>query len=153
MRHGQVDHRFAALGERLVVLTQSPVATQPSEGALHDPALGQHHEAGYLVAALDDLQNPVAQLPRPVDQLAGIAAVGPNQFEPWEASLEFGQHQLGPVAVLDVRRMHHHGQYHTQRIYDQMAFSALDFLARVVSPRPPFCTVLTDWLSMMAAEG
>ena len=111
------------------------------------------HEARQVVAALDDLQNPAAQLPRPFDQLARVAAVGPDQLQPPEAALEQSRHQLGPVAVLNVGGMYHHGQHQAQRVYDDMTLATMDFLAGVVATRPPFSTVFTDWLSMIAAEG
>lgn len=153
MRHGQVDHCLAAFGEHLVVLAQASVSLEPPEGAFHDPSLGQDHEARHVVAALDDFQNPAPELSRPVDQLSGIAAIGPDQLQPGEAAFEFGQHQLGSIAVLNVGRMHHHGQHQAEGVYDDMTLAAVDLLARVVSTRPPFSTVFTDWLSMIAAEG
>ena len=153
MSHGQIDHGLAALGERFVVLAQAAVSSEPREGSLDDPTLGQNHEPRHVVAALDDLQNPPAQFPRPFDQLARIAAIGPDQLQPAETALEQGQHEFGPVAILDVGGMHHHGQQQTQRVYDDMTLAPVDLLAGVVSPRPPFSTVFTDWLSMIAAEG
>lgn len=153
MSHRQVDHGFAALGERLVILAQAAVSSEPREGSFDNPSLGHDYKPRHVVAAPDDLQDPAAQLSRPLDQLARIAAVGPDQLQPAEAPLEQGQHQLGPVAVLDVGRMHHHGKHQTQRVYDDMTLAAVDLLAGVVSTRPPFSTVFTDWLSMIAAEG
>jgi hypothetical protein len=40
-----------------------------------------------------------------------------------------------------------------ENIYEQMAFAAIDLLARIVAVRAPLSVVLTDWLSMMAALG
>ena len=97
--------------------------------------------------------NPAAHGRRPFDQLPRVSAVGPNHLEPRKQAHELGQNQLGPVAILDVGRMDHDRQDQTEGIDDDMSFAARDFLARIVSPRPPFSTVLTDWLSMMAAEG
>jgi hypothetical protein len=45
------------------------------------------------------------------------------------------------------------GEDHSERVDDEMTFSSVDFLARVISAEPPFSVVLTDWLSMMAALG
>jgi hypothetical protein len=48
-------------------------------------------------------------------------------------------------------------QQQTQRVYENMALLALDFLARIVAmridARPPFSALFTLWLSMMAAVG
>jgi hypothetical protein len=49
--------------------------------------------------------------------------------------------------------MHDNTQQQAKRVYRDVALAALDLLARVESARPPFCTVFTDWLSMMAALG
>jgi hypothetical protein len=153
MSHCQVNHGLAALGERLVVLAQATVSPEPRKGSLDDPTLGQNHEPCHVVVASDDLQNPPAQFPRPFDQLTRITSVGPDQFQPTEATLEQSQHELGSVAVLNVGRMYHDRQHQAQRVYDDMTLAAIDLLAGVVSTRPPFSTVFTDWLSMIAAEG
>ena len=153
MDHRQVNHRLAAFRQRLVVLAQTTIAAEPSKGSLDDPTLGQNAEAGDIVAAFDDLQEPVAQFSRPLDQFSGISPIGPNSFQPRELPDQFGQHQLGPVAVLDIGRMHNDGQEQTQGVYDDVPLAALDLLAGVVAAGPPFSTVFTDWLSMIAAEG
>ena len=49
--------------------------------------------------------------------------------------------------------MDHHRQHQAQRVYDDVPLAAVDLLARVVSTRPPFSVVLTDWLSKIAAVG
>jgi len=153
MRHSQVNDGFAAFRECFVVLAQAAVASEPGEGSFDDPALGQDHEARQVVAAFDDLQDPASQLPCPLDQLAGVPAVGPDPLEPPELADQSGQRPLRPVAVLDVGRMHDHNQQQAQGVYDDVTLAPVDLLARVVAPRPPFSTVFTDWLSMIAAEG
>ena len=56
------------------------------EGALDDPAARRHDEAGHVIAPLDDLDPEVGDLGAGLIDLAGVvAAVGPDQFEPWEA--------------------------------------------------------------------
>jgi len=153
MDHDQVDHRFAAFRQRLVVLAQTAIAAEPSEGSLDNPTLGQNLEAGHVVAAFDDLQDPVAQFSCPVDQFPGVSPIGPDQLEPREFPDQLGQHQLGPVAVLDVGGMHDHSQEQAQGVYNDVPLASLDLLAGVVAPGPPFSTVFTDWLSRIAAEG
>jgi hypothetical protein len=41
----------------------------------------------------------------------------------------------------------------TQRVYQQVAFAPVDFLAGIISMDPPFAVVLTDWLSRMTVLG
>ena len=61
------------------------------------------------------------------------------------------------VAILDIGGMNDRVQQQTQRIYEKMAFLALDLFARIVAMRvdagPPFSALFTLWLSMMAAVG
>jgi hypothetical protein len=151
--HGQVNYCFAAFRQRLVVLAQPTIAAEPSEGSLDDPAFGQNLEAGHVVAAFDDLQDPVTHFLGPLDQFPGVSSIGPDQLEPRELSDQLGQHQLGPVAVLDMGGMHDDGQKQAQGVYDNVPLAPFDLLAGVVAARPPFSAVFTDWLSMIAAEG
>ncbi len=105
MSHGQVDHRFAAVGQHFVVLAPTTITTEPAKGSLDHPPFGQNLKAGHIVAAFDDLQDPVPQLPGPLDPCAGVSPIGLNQLKPRELPGQLGQPQLGPVAVLDVGRV------------------------------------------------
>ena len=52
------------------------------EEALDDPPLGQRHEAPLVVAAFDDRQHQ-SQCGHAVrDEIAGVAAVGPDEGQP-----------------------------------------------------------------------
>ena len=68
-----------------------------------------------------------------------------------------GEQQDAAVAVLDVGGMNNGVQQQAQRIYEKVAFLALDLLARIIArrvdPGPPFSALFTLWLSMMAAVG
>ena len=61
------------------------------------------------------------------------------------------------ITVLDVSAVNDRVEQQTQRIYENVALLALDFLARIVAmrinPGPPFSALFTLWLSMMAAVG
>jgi hypothetical protein len=46
-----------------------------------------------------------------------------------------------------------HREDQAEAVDEDVPLAAIDLLARVVALRPPFSVVLTDWLSMMAAEG
>jgi hypothetical protein len=67
--------------------------------------------------------------------------------------LDQGQDKLGSVAVLNVGRMDDRDQHEPEDIYEQMAFTPIDLLARIVAMRAPLSVVLTDWLSIIAALG
>lgn len=150
--HGYADERFTGLRERLVVFGQATVTSQPGKGAFHNPAARQYGEAMRFPTP-DNLQHPAAELLHPLNELAAVAGVGPDESQPLEAPFEFAQHQLGAVSILDIRCMHHHGQHQAHRVHHHVALAPSQLLGRVVSPRPPFSVVFTVWLSMMAALG
>ena len=151
--HDQVDHRFTGGWKRFVVLAHSTIPADPPKGALYDPALRQHGEADERVGTFHDFQYPTAEQLRPSDQFARVAAVGPDFLQSRVHAAKLLEHQLGAVAVLDVRGMYHDGQNQPQRVDDDVPLATIDLLARVVTPRPPFSVVLTLWLSTIAAEG
>lgn len=57
------------------------------------------------------------------------------------------------VTILNVGCMNDCSNNQSKRIYEEMTFAAVDFLAGIISMEPPFSVVLTDWLSRMAALG
>jgi hypothetical protein len=61
------------------------------------------------------------------------------------------------VAILDVGAMNDGVEQQPQRIYENVALLAFDFLARIIARRidagPPYSALFTLWLSMMAALG
>ena len=151
--HDEVDHRFAGGRKHFVVLAHSTIPADPCEGALHDPAFGQHRKADDRVGTFDDVQRPTAERFGPFDQLARVAAIGPDFFQSRINAAKFLEHELRPVAVLHVRRVYHDGQNQPQRIDNDVPLAAVDLLARVVAARSPFSVVLTLWLSTIAADG
>lgn len=149
--HRDENHRLTALRQLLIVFAQAPAAAQPGEGPLDDPSLRQHDKA--RVRPFDDLDGPMEDRSGPLDQLARIAPVGPDQPKPRKAPADPFQHQPGTLAILKIAGMNHHRQDQAQGIDDQMAFAAQDLLARVIAAKPPFSVVLTLWLSMIATLG
>jgi hypothetical protein len=57
------------------------------------------------------------------------------------------------AGVGDGGGMHRDRQRPAHHIYREVALAPLDLFARVEAPLPPFCAVLTDWLSIMASVG
>jgi hypothetical protein len=58
--------------------------------------------------------------------------------------LHQGQDKLGTVTVLNVGRMDDSDQHKPEDIYEQMALTSIDLLARIVAMRAPLSVVLTD---------
>lgn len=140
----------------LVVFGEAPIPSQPREGALYDPAVGQHLETLGLLGLGDDLRYPLAGLFGPLHKLTRITLICPDQVHPGQQALDFAQYQSGTIPVLDVGRMHYyhpHQPDQPERVYEQVPLATLDLLARVIAAIPPFSVVFTDWLSRIAAEG
>ena len=151
--HCNVNHGFTCVGEIFVVLAQPPISSQPTESSFHHPTSGQHFESRNVIASFDDFQYPAGQIMEPIDQLSCIAAVGPDQTEAGKTPLHFLEHEFGAVPVLDICGVNDHGEHQSHHIDEDVTLATVDLLARVVSMRPPFSVVFTDWLSMIPALG
>ena len=103
-RGGEEDEGFAGIGAELVVLAQASKVIEPAEGAFDHPAPRENDKAFLRVAATDDFQTQRAfaeAFGHPAGELvAGIAAVGPDEFELRERLVDLIEHQGGTVAVL-----------------------------------------------------
>jgi hypothetical protein len=140
--HGEAEEGGDGSGVTLEVAGQAAVAADPGEGALDDPAFGQDDEA-VGIAALDDLQGPRAG---PSDDLSHpwplVAGVGEDAFDEREGSPHRAQQVARTVAVLHIGRVDDHVQQEAQRVDQDVALAAGDFLARIkalrVEHRAPF---------------
>ena len=141
--HGDEDHGLAVWGQTFVVLGESSVFAQPSEGAFDDPSFRQDDEPADGVA-FDDLDEPPVPSANPVHELSGVSAIGKDQLHSTKARAKLLHDPPTAIAVLKVGRMDHQGHDQAQRVDDQMSLAALDLLARVVPAVPPFSAVLTD---------
>ena len=97
-----------------------------------------------LVVSSDDFERPSGEVFDPADKLACISPVGPYQREPVEMPLQTFEHKLCPVAVLNTCFMYYDDHHQSECVYDPMALSSIDFLARIISAKPPFSVVFTD---------
>ena len=153
MNHSYINPSLRTFRQFLVVFAESPVSAQPAKSAFYNPPTRQHLKAMAVPSAPDHLNQPASQDESPIHQLSGIGAIGSNQVEPGESPHQLVQHQLGPIPVLNVRRMHHHGQKQPHGVNHNVTLAAFHLLISVIATRPPFSVIFTDWLSMMAAEG
>jgi hypothetical protein len=132
VRHGKVDVGATAGDGRLVFAAEQAVAAQPAECPFHDPAVRKYFESLDVVAAFHDFQFPPECLSCCVNQFAGVAAVGPDEFEPCFSS-SLLEHQLRSVTVLNTGGGDDHRDQQSQCIDQNMSFTSFDFLAGVVS--------------------
>src|SRR5438552_13577628 len=99
---GDMDHGFGAVDALFVVAHEAAPSSHPTEGALDNPAARQHLEAWLSVAALDDLDDEVAQGGL-VHQLGPIiGTIGEQVLEPGPALSHPVQDHLRARAVGDV---------------------------------------------------
>src|ERR1700674_615413 len=112
-----------------------------------------------MVGAPDDFGFEVGQHARQaiVESRPLIGCVGKELLQERMHPKHGGQQHDAAVAVLDVGAVNDRVEQQTQRIYENVALLALDFLARIIAmrinPGPPFSALFTLWLSMMAAVG
>ena len=133
--HGEAEEGSDGSGVALEVAGQATVAADPGKGALDDPALGQDDEA-MGVAALDDVQGPGTG---PGDELGHlwplVAGVGEDAFDERKGPPRGTQNLARAVAILHVGRVDRDAQQEAQRIDQDVALAAGDFLARVKALR------------------
>jgi hypothetical protein len=60
---------------------------------------------------------------------------------------------FGSVPILNIGGVHHDAEHQPERVDEQVPLASTDFLARIVTADAPLDVVLTDWLSMIAADG
>ena len=142
----------------LVVARQPPIAADPGEGALHNPAFWQDDEFVQLVA-FDDLDNPIAgACGGQGGACALIAGIGEDaQDEGKQCPRARIENESRAIAILDVCRMNGNAQQEAKRVDKDVPLAARDFLARIVAlcidKSPPLSAALALWLSMIAAVG
>ena len=119
------------------VLGEPPVAVQPCQRPLDDPAPGQHLEAFRRIGPLDDRDGPFTKAAQGVLELvSGVASIGEDMAQPREAPDDFSQHQRRAVAVLNVGSVDHGMNEITLGVGKDMALASLHLLARVIATRP-----------------
>lgn len=146
MGHSEIDHRLARLDGVFIVLAESAIPVQPTEGPFHNPAVRMDLEPRLSLLSFDDLQSPSTDGFGPFDELTRIAAIGPDQRQARKPKTNERKEGLTALPILDCGGMDDHGEDQTERINEEMAFTSLDALARIVTDRtglPPFCVVFT----------
>src|SRR5271165_6143595 len=141
--HGDSDPRFGRFGQGVEVLTQSARAVEPAEGAFDDPAPLQDPKFLALPRPFHDRKGALQNSGYPINQLAGVTPVCPNELQPRKAGDQPGEYLFGSITILDPGRMDHHDQKQTKDVDDYMTLTTQDALARVIAADPPFSVVFT----------
>lgn len=99
--------------------------------------------------ALDDFDDPLAASGGgQCGVRSAIAGIGEDTHDEWEQrSRALVEDECCTVAILDIGRMNRAAQQQTERVYENMAFLALDLLSGIVAmridARPPFSALFT----------
>ena len=159
---GQEEPSLGAGDGGLEILGKAAISVEPGEGPFDDPAAGQEFEADSVLRSLDDLDRPLAELGKGSLELgAGISAVSEKVAQPREQRAYRFDHEHCAVTVLHIGRVDLGADQQAACIGDDMAFAPpslrwgrlLTFLPASYPLGPPLSVVLTDWLSMIPAEG
>ena len=131
---------------------------RPNQEKVRSTTQRQHDEAGHVIAPLDDLDPEVGDPGDGLIDLAGVvAAVGPDQLEPWEARADLVEDEGGAVAILGAGGVDDDAHRQTQGIDQGVDLAAFHLLAGVVTHgvvfAAPFSADFSDWLSRTAALG
>jgi hypothetical protein len=63
MNHRQVDERFNAFRQNMIIFAQAIVMTQPGKCSFNQPSLRLYHESFLPFWSFDHSQDPVSQVP------------------------------------------------------------------------------------------
>src|SRR5215471_8441854 len=128
------SRKWSGFGEVLEILGKPPVAPEPGEGALDNPAARQHDKAFHVVAPFDDLQAQRGHFRhRGVNLPRAIAAISPDQFEPRESPADLVEDETGAVAVLNGSGVDDDPHWQPFAVDQGVDLAALHLLAGVVT--------------------
>ena len=134
--HGEPDEGRDGARVSLEIACQAAIVTDPGQGSLDDPALGQDDKFVQFVA-LDDLDHPTASagggLRDPWPLITGIGEDALNEGK--EAARAPIENQANPVAVLKVGGMNDDIQQEAERIDEDVTLAPGDLLARIKALR------------------
>jgi hypothetical protein len=161
--HGQIDKGLTAGVGALKIAGEPTVTRDPAKGSFHHPSFGKHVEAfgddrvpvdfrpfrnpdppDACPSVLNDLEANAKVVFHPLlEGIACIPAIDPDQLEARQFSEQSGEQHLAPFAIRDLSRKHFHGDHEPQRVYQEVPFSAPDFvnLSKGVTP----FTRLQNW--------
>jgi hypothetical protein len=132
------------------------MTSQPSESSLHNPSAWKDVKAFDSIGPFHNLQTEVvtgSQRKNPLDQFPCVSPISPDEPDAQRGITYQIEKDFRSVTILNVGCMHDYSNNQPERVYEEMPFAAVNFLAGIISMEPPFSVVLTDWLSRIAALG
>ena len=128
MNHSYVYPGLGCLGQGFVVpvsstgqaLAQPTRASQPCKCSLNHPSPRQHLELMAASRTPHNLQRPTRQGHDPINQLARVTSISPDQLQAWKPSYQLIDNQLCTISVLDVSGVDHDCQQQSYGVHDDM---------------------------------
>jgi hypothetical protein len=117
MDAGEINHGLAGKGLVLIVSAQTPIPSEPSESAFHNPATWSDLKSFGFGRTTHNLESPTELLFDPGDDVF-VSAISPNQLEATPAivdtmldALEQScQNKFTAIAIWDTRSMDNNEQ-------------------------------------------
>jgi hypothetical protein len=111
-----------------------------------------------IIGAQDDFQANAQCLASPVDQPTRVLAVCPDLLQAGEIAFTIAQNLLASVAIILIGSRDKDVHHAPVGIDEEVTFAPFDLFMGIITDvflptAPPFSVVLTDWLSITAAEG
>jgi hypothetical protein len=142
-------------GQPFVVADGAPVARDPGQCALDHPPTGQDLEGVQVTRAIDDLEGELERGLGSGDQLARVAAVGPGQLDQGKALRRFHSRGLAASRSCTLAAVTSTVSSRPSTPTAMCRLRPCTFLPASYPrlDRATFPAALTDWESMIAAEG
>ena len=118
----------------LEVLGETATSAEPGERALHDPTLGEHHEAFGRMRAFDDLEWYAGKRQNLGSRgRALVTAVGEGLLDRGAHAAHDRHERCDHVSILNTGRRHHEAVHQAERVHGDVALRTFDLLARIVA--------------------
>jgi len=153
--HGQVDHGLTTAGQVLVILAHAPIAADPGQRALHDPAAwqmtkafgpfkqtvidlfaGEDPHAARTAGMADHLYLPAHVLFDPDAPSSCVGIVDPDFLYTGKLAFDRLQKQWDALSILQLGALHHHFEEQAQRIDQQVSFASRELFASIIAMWP-----------------
>src|ERR1035441_7218618 len=131
--HRKVKHSLRIFDFGFVVAYKAAVLHKPAEGALDDPAPGQHFEAALVLETGDNFQAQAAGLAMRGDpgskSSPPIALIGPDTTQPTKPLKGLGEESASAGLLGNIGRGHTNPEQQAQGVHQNVALAPFDLLA------------------------
>lgn len=134
----EVDHRDSdpCLGgfvQPLEVFGEPSTLVETGERALDDSALADYLEGLRFVAALDDVEEPVAEHGDLHDEYSCVSAICRYAVQSGPVITLASEQEQAAVAILHGGGKHRHREHESEGVDEHVPYGAFDLLPRVVT--------------------